>query len=196
MENDDDEVIVVSPDADDFGAGVEETSPAPVATAAPVVASASGEQEHRPSAPPAGFDKETHDRYEKIKRGDLHITDLQRMGIPELHEVAKEEGVVDYAALKKQELIFKILKERINKNGLMYGEGVLEILPDGFGFLRSPEYNYIPCPDDIYISPSQIRRFGLRSGHITPGRFVRPRSRKSISPSFALRRSASRSPTK
>ena len=62
---------------------------------------------------------------------------------------------------------------RIRQNGLMYGEGVLEILPDGFGFLRSPEYNYLPCPDDIYISPSQIRRFGLRNGHVVQGQ-IRP----------------------
>jgi len=132
-----------------------------------------------------GLDRETHERYEKIKRGELHITDLQRMGIPELHEVAKEEGITDYALLKKQDLIFKILKERINKNGLMYGEGVLEILPDGFGFLRSPEYNYVPCPDDIYISPSQIRRFGLRSGHIIAGQIRPPKESEKY---FALLR--------
>jgi transcription termination factor Rho len=75
--------------------------------------------------------------------------------------------------MKKQDLIFQILRSRIRQNGLMYGEGVLEILPDGFGFLRSPEYNYLPCPDDIYISPSQIRRFGLRNGHVVQGQ-IRP----------------------
>ncbi len=131
------------------------------------------------------LDRATHERYEKIKRGDLHITDLQQMGIPELHEVADREGVSDYASLKKQDLIFKILKERINKNGLMYGEGVLEILPDGFGFLRSPGYNYVPCPDDIYISPSQIRRFGLRSGHIIHGQIRPPKESEKY---FALLR--------
>lgn len=190
IDDDDDEVIVVSPETDDFGAGVdEEAAPSGPAVQAPpapeprpAVASAppSG-----PSGQPVSFDKETHERYEKIKRGELHITDLQRMSIPELHEVAKQEGVVDYAALKKQELIFKILKERINKNGLMYGEGVLEILPDGFGFLRSPEYNYVPCPDDIYISPSQIRRFGLRSGHIIAGQIRPPKESEKY---FALLR--------
>ncbi|MCH8213148.1 MAG: Rho termination factor N-terminal domain-containing protein, partial [Proteobacteria bacterium] len=95
------------------------------------------------------------------------------MSVQELHAVAKEEGLEEYTGLKKQDLIFKILKDRINRDGLMYGEGVLEILPDGFGFLRSPEYNYLPCPDDIYISPSQIRRFGLRTGHIVAGQ-IRP----------------------
>jgi len=72
-------------------------------------------------------------------------------------------------------LIFRILKERVNKfhAGVMYGEGVLEILPDGFGFLRSPDYNYLPCPDDIYVSPSQIRRFGMRTGNTISGQ-IRP----------------------
>ncbi len=123
------------------------------------------------SSPP--LDAETHAKYEKIKKGDIHITQLQKMTVQELHAAAKDEGVEEYTGLKKQDLIFKILKDRINRSGLMYGEGVLEILPDGFGFLRSPEYNYLPCPDDIYISPSQIRRFGLRTGHIVAGQ-IRP----------------------
>ncbi len=128
-----------------------------------------------PSSPPPmdNIDAETHARYEEVKRGDLHITQLQKMTVSELHDVAKAEGLVEYTGLKKQDLIFKILKDRINRNGLMYGEGVLEILPDGFGFLRSPEYNYMPCPDDIYVSPSQIRRFGLRTGHVVAGQ-IRP----------------------
>ncbi len=121
----------------------------------------------------AGFDAETHAKYEEIKRGNLHITDLQRMTVAGLHEIAKGEGLTEYTGLKKQELIFRILKERIRQNGLMYGEGVLECLPDGFGFLRSPDYNYLPCPDDIYVSPSQIRRFGLRTGAVVAGQ-IRP----------------------
>jgi len=119
------------------------------------------------------IDAETHAKYEEIKRGSIHITELQKMTVQELHDVAKNEGLSEYTGLKKQDLIFKILKDRINRNGLMYGEGVLEILPDGFGFLRSPEYNYLPCPDDIYVSPSQIRRFGLRTGHVVAGQ-IRP----------------------
>jgi len=119
------------------------------------------------------IDRETHEKYERIKRGELHITDLQKMTVAELHEVAKNEGIEDYVGLPKQDLIFQILKRRISQNGLLYGEGVLEVLPDGFGFLRSPEYNYLPCPDDIYVSPSQIRRFGLRNGHIVAGQ-IRP----------------------
>jgi len=119
------------------------------------------------------IDAETHAKYEEIKKGNIHITELQKMSVSDLHELAKHEGLEEFVGLKKQDLIFKILKDRINRNGLMYGEGVLEILPDGFGFLRSPEYNYLPCPDDIYISPSQIRRFGLRTGHIVAGQ-IRP----------------------
>ncbi|NLX14651.1 MAG: transcription termination factor Rho [Phycisphaerales bacterium] len=121
----------------------------------------------------SGIDAETHAKYEEIKRGELHIKDLQKMTVDALHEIAKTEGLSDYTGLSKAELIFKILKERIQQNGLMFGEGVLEILPDGFGFLRNPEYNYLPCPDDIYVSPSQIRRFGLRTGHIVAGQ-IRP----------------------
>src|SRR5947209_12121527 len=120
-----------------------------------------------------GFDEEVNNRYEEIKRGSTHISELQQMTMPVLLKVAKEEGVTDYTGLKKQDLIFKILKERVKQNGLMFGEGTLEVLPDGFGFLRSPDYNYLPCPDDIYISPSQIRRFGLRTGSVVAGQ-IRP----------------------
>ncbi|HON67007.1 MAG TPA: Rho termination factor N-terminal domain-containing protein, partial [Phycisphaerae bacterium] len=119
------------------------------------------------------IDAETHAKYEEVKRGDLHIKDLQKLSVEELHAIARQEGLMEYTGLTKSELIFRILKERIRQNGLMYGEGVLEILPDGFGFLRNPEYNYLPCPDDIYVSPSQIRRFGLRTGHIVAGQ-IRP----------------------
>src|SRR5258705_2295833 len=121
----------------------------------------------------ADFDQETNAKYEQVKGGKLYIRDLQQMDVQGLHEIAKQEGIQDYIGLKKQDLIFQILRSRIRQNGLMYGEGVLEILPDGFGFLRSPEYNYLPCPDDIYISPSQIRRFGLRNGHVVQGQ-IRP----------------------
>src|SRR5262249_32138309 len=98
-------------------------------------------------------DAAIHDRYEDIKRGEIHLTELQKMTMPQLIRTAKTEGVVEYTGLKKQDLIFKILKERVKQNGLMFGEGTLEVLPDGFGFLRSPDYNYLPCPDDIYVSP-------------------------------------------
>src|SRR6266513_136760 len=85
----------------------------------------------------ASFDAETNAKYEQVKGGKLYIKDLQTMDIHGLHEIAKQEGIQDYIGLKKQDLIFQILRSRIRQNGLMYGEGVLEILPDGFGFLRS-----------------------------------------------------------
>ena len=119
------------------------------------------------------MDEETHGRYEEAKHGELHIKELQKMTVAELHDAAKAEGLTGYAGLKKQDLIFYILRNRVQSTGLMFGEGVLEILPDGFGFLRSPDYNYLPGPDDIYVSPSQIRRFGLRNGHIVAGQ-IRP----------------------
>jgi len=122
---------------------------------------------------PVVVDQETNEKYEEIKRGEMHITELQKMTIKELQETAKKEGIKEYTGLKKQDLIFKILKERVNQNGLMYGEGVVEVLPEGFGFLRSPDYNYLPCPDDIYISPSQIHRFGIRTGAVVSGQ-IRP----------------------
>ncbi|MCD6303361.1 MAG: transcription termination factor Rho [Planctomycetes bacterium] len=133
----------------------------------------------------ASFDEEMHEKYERVKRGELHITDLQKMSVAELHEIARQEGMEDYAGLGKQELVFKILKSRIQRDGLMYGEGVLEILPDGFGFLRSPDYNYLPSPDDIYVSPSQIRRFGLRQGNIISGQIRPPKESEKY---FALLR--------
>lgn len=122
---------------------------------------------------PVVVDQETNEKYEEIKRGEMHITELQKMTIKELQETAKREDIKEYTGLKKQDLIFKILKERVNQNGLMYGEGVVEVLPEGFGFLRSPDYNYLPCPDDIYISPSQIRRFRIRTGAVVSGQ-IRP----------------------
>ncbi len=113
------------------------------------------------------------DRYEAIKRGEIHIAELQKCTMKELLDLARKEKLSEYTGLKKQDLIFKILKERTKNNGLMFGEGTLEILPDGFGFLRSPDYHYLPCPDDIYVSPSQIRRFGLRTGATVAGQ-IRP----------------------
>ncbi|MBN1436790.1 MAG: transcription termination factor Rho [Sedimentisphaerales bacterium] len=130
-------------------------------------------------------DEETHAKYEEVKKGELHITDLQKMTVEDLHALAKREGLLEYTGLKKQDLIFKILKERIQQNGLMYGEGVLELLPDGFGFLRSPDYNYLPCPDDIYVSPSQVRRFGLRNGNVVHGQIRPPKESEKY---FALLR--------
>jgi transcription termination factor Rho len=171
---DDDDSAVPAADS-----GPEETTAeAPAPVAAPPVDDADY---------PPGFDPEVNSRYEEIKRGGTYITELQQMTMAQLLKTAKEEGLNkdEYAGLKKQDLIFKILKERVKQNGLMFGEGTLEVLPDGFGFLRSPDYNYLPCPDDIYISPSQIRRFGLRTGSVVAGQIRPPKENERY---FALLR--------
>jgi len=165
-------------------APVENDAPAPQTPESPVEAAATPDAE-APEESIASFDEEMHEKYERVKRGNLHITDLQKMSVLELHDIAKGEEIAEYTGLGKQELVFKILKGRIQKNGLMYGEGVLEILPDGFGFLRSPDYDYLPSPDDIYVSPSQIRRFGLRQGNIIAGQIRPPKESEKY---FALLR--------
>ncbi|MBU4318451.1 MAG: transcription termination factor Rho [Proteobacteria bacterium] len=105
----------------------------------------------------------------------MNIVELKDMKISELNELAKEYKIDRAAGMRKQELIFALLQAQIEKNGLIYGEGTLEILPDGFGFLRSPSYNYLPGPDDIYVSPSQIRRFNLRTGDTVSGQIRQPK---------------------
>jgi transcription termination factor Rho len=103
----------------------------------------------------------------------MYLTQLKQRNITELNDIARELKIEGAANLRKQELIFAILQAQTEKNGVIYGEGVLETLPDGFGFLRAPDSNYLPGPDDIYISPSQIRRFNLRTGDIVSGQ-IRP----------------------
>jgi transcription termination factor Rho len=103
----------------------------------------------------------------------MNLAELKQKKISELTQMAKEFNIEGASGMRKQELIFALLQAQTEKNGLIYGEGVLEILPDGFGFLRAPDYNYLPGPDDIYVSPSQIRRFNLRTGDTTSGQ-IRP----------------------
>src|SRR6188508_2474813 len=103
----------------------------------------------------------------------MHLAELKQKTIADLNDVARDLKIEGAANLRKQELIFAILQAQTEKNGVVFGEGVLETLPDGFGFLRAPDYNYLPGPDDIYVSPSQIRRFNLRTGDIISGQ-IRP----------------------
>ncbi|OPX36800.1 MAG: transcription termination factor Rho [Deltaproteobacteria bacterium] len=103
----------------------------------------------------------------------MNLIELKKMKISELTELAKEFNIQGASRMRKQDLVFSLLQAHSEKNGLIYGEGVLEILPDGFGFLRAPDANYLPGPDDIYISPSQIRRFNLRTGDTVSGQ-IRP----------------------
>lgn len=103
----------------------------------------------------------------------MEIANLKDMKMAGLNKLGKELKINGISGLKKQDLIFKILQAQAQREGRIFGEGILEILQDGFGFLRSPNYNYLPCPDDIYISPSQIRKFGLRTGDTVGGQ-IRP----------------------
>jgi transcription termination factor Rho len=118
-----------------------------------------------PSAAPSGSTAS--------KEGALNLKTLKEKKIGELAQIAKDFNIDGASNMRKQELIFAILGAQTEQNGYVYGEGVLEILPDGFGFLRAPDYNYLPGPDDIYISPSQIRRFNLRTGDVVSGQ-IRP----------------------
>ena len=112
-------------------------------------------------------------RSQREETAVVDLAALKEMNITQLNQLAKELGVQGTAGLRKQELIFKVLQGKAEKSGLIFSEGVLETLPEGFGFLRAPEYNYLPGPDDIYVSPSQIRRFDLRTGDTISGQ-VRP----------------------
>ncbi len=103
----------------------------------------------------------------------VELSTLKDMGVTELTKIAKQLDVPGSSGMRKQELIFEILRSRAEKSGLLFSEGVLETLPDGFGFLRAPDYNYLPGPDDIYVSPSQIRKFDLHTGDTVSGQ-IRP----------------------
>jgi transcription termination factor Rho len=134
-----------------------------------------------PAAPPPteamhpGQHRRKQQAAQSAKNGTptLDLVELKDMSIQKLNQVAKDMGIAGAAGLRKQELIFKILQTQAEKSGLIFSEGVLECLPDGFGFLRAPEYNYLPGPDDVYVSPSQIRRFDLRTGDTISGQ-IRP----------------------
>jgi len=108
-----------------------------------------------------------------MNQKEIDVANLMKLTIPKLQKIAKEMGINGISGLKKDELVYKIMEIQTRKDGILFGEGVLEILPDGFGFLRMPNYNYLPGHDDIYVSPSQIKKFGLKtgdtiSGHIRP----------------------------
>ncbi len=105
----------------------------------------------------------------------MNLVELNEMKISELTKLAKKYKIEGIRGIKKQDLIFALLQANIEENGQVYGEGTLEILPDGFGFLRAPGYNYLPGPDDIYVSPSQIRRFNLRTGDTVSGQVRQPK---------------------
>lgn len=115
----------------------------------------------------------------------LSLHELQEFQVPELNKMAETYGLVELGAIQKHELIFEILKAHANHNGKIMSRGVLEMLPDGFGFIRSPHNNYLPCPEDIYVSPSQIRRFALRTGDFVNGQIREPKEKERF---FAMSR--------
>jgi transcription termination factor Rho len=159
--------------------------PAPSAAAPPAPPPAEPKPAVETAAPPAAVEQPSgpistaHRRKQAAAQGvkngtpTLDLVELKDMSIQKLNDVAKGMNIAGAAGLRKQELIFKILQTQAEKSGLIFSEGVLECLPDGFGFLRAPEYNYLPGPDDVYVSPSQIRRFDLRTGDTISGQ-IRP----------------------
>src|SRR5690349_23127702 len=125
-----------------------------------------------PADAPAAAPPSAAQQQQQRARG-LNITDLKDMSIQKLTQIAKDLNVGGASGMRKQELIFQILKAQTEQSGFIFSEGVLEVLPDGFGFLRAPDYNYLPGPDDIYVSPSQIRKFDLQTGDTVSGQ-IRP----------------------
>src|SRR6266851_1772553 len=134
---------------------------------------ANGEDGGTTVATAEAHERESRDGREPKNEGFHNLADLKEMSISKLTSIAKSMDVPGATGMRKQELIFKVLAAQTEKSGLIFSEGVLETLPDGFGFLRAPEYNYLPGPDDIYVSPSQIRKFDLRTGDTISGQ-IRP----------------------
>src|SRR5437016_3318515 len=113
----------------------------------------------------------------------LNIAKLQAMSMTELNQMARELGVENFGTMRKHEVIFHLLQKNAERSGVLFSEGVLEVLPEGFGFLRSQSFNYLPCPEDIYVSPSQIRRFDLQTGNLIAGQIRPPKDKERF---FAL----------
>jgi transcription termination factor Rho len=164
------------PKAEKAAAAVEEApvvaaepEPEPVKPAEPIVDVANDAPEEAVAAAPQQQGR--RDQTQAAETLDIRV--LKEMKLPDLTKIAKEHGIENATGMRKQDLIFSVLQAQTEKSGLIFSEGVLECLPDGFGFLRAPEYNYLPGPDDIYVSPSQIRRFDLHTGDTVSGQ-VRP----------------------
>src|SRR5581483_624306 len=133
-------------------------------------------------APAAGDGRGTKDAKDLIATS-LNIAKLQAMSMTELNQMAKDLGVENFGTMRKHEVIFHILQKNAERSGVLFSEGVLEVLSEGFGFLRSQSFNYLPCPEDIYVSPSQIRRFDLQTGNLVAGQIRPPKEKERF---FAL----------
>jgi transcription termination factor Rho len=143
---------------------LEEVMPVPAATPQEVILK---EMNIKPGELPEDIDEEELPPVSSQEMANaLDTSILQAKGIHELNEMARELGIENFGTLKKHELIFQILQRNARRSGVIISDGVLEVLPDGFGFLRSQTFNYLPCPEDIYVSPSQIRRFNLQTGNL------------------------------
>ena len=167
-----------SPIAPAQRAAAQDELPLVAAAQASAPVAASQEQPAAPKAPVADAP-----RIDPSRANTIEISKLQKMSISDLNEIAKEKGIENFGTMKKHEVIFEILKANAEIKGILFAEGVLEILPEGFGFLRSQSYNYLPCPEDIYVSPSQIRRFDLQTGDLVAGQTRPPKDKERF---FAL----------
>ena len=143
----------------------------------------SSEDLHPPVKAPEEDDTAPAHRTDVKDGKTINISQLQAMSMAELNSMAKEMGIENFGTMKKHEVIFQILQKNAERSGILFAEGVLEILPEGFGFLRSQSFNYLPCPEDIYVSPSQIRRFDLQTGDVVSGQIRPPKEKERF---FAL----------
>ena len=135
------------------------------------------EKAQREAGPQKDKDKD------RVAAGSVNIAKLQAMSMTELNQMARDLGVENFGTMRKHEVIFHILQKNAERAGVLFSEGVLEVLPEGFGFLRSQSFNYLPCPEDIYVSPSQIRRFDLQTGNLVAGQIRPPKEKERF---FAL----------
>ena len=142
-----------------------------------------GGQPRGQQAPHRGGDGRVADDKDHIAATSLNIAKLQAMSMSELNQMARELSVENFGTMRKHEVIFHILQKNAERAGVLFSEGVLEVLPEGFGFLRSQSFNYLPCPEDIYVSPSQIRRFDLQTGNLIAGQIRPPKEKERF---FAL----------
>ena len=184
------EAAAPQPEPAPVKAAVPAPEPAPAPVEAPAETHAPAEMTLQPPTRPIDTreEEEREERYRRDYKPDrtaphINIAQLQAMGMPELNRMAREMGIENFGTMRKHELIFQILQKNAERAGVLFSEGVLEILPEGFGFLRSRSFNYLPCPEDIYVSPSQIRRFDLQTGNVVAGQIRPPKDKERF---FAL----------
>jgi transcription termination factor Rho len=181
--------------AEEISSAVESPAPETSANATAVEENAvapenSGSAGLRPPSTPVEPTNDGDTKFEE-RRGyqrdkiaaSINIAKLQAMSMGDLNKMAREYGVENFGTMRKHEVIFHILQKNAERAGVLFSEGVLEVLPEGFGFLRSQSFNYLPCPEDIYISPSQIRRFDLQTGNLIAGQIRPPKEKEKF---FAL----------